>query len=139
LRITCYFIYLLGILFEVINLIEHQSLNQEELMKAHVIAELSIVPIGTMTTGLSQYVAACIEILRTKTELQYQITSMGTIIEGPLDSVLEVAGLMHEIPFTRGAFRVLTTIRIDDRRDKVSTMSGKVKSVLNSLTKPGDK
>jgi uncharacterized protein (TIGR00106 family) len=108
-------------------------------MKGHVVAELSIIPIGTLTTGLSQHVAACIEVLRTKTELQYQLTSMGTIIEGPLDRVIEVARLMHEIPFARGALRVLTTIKIDDRRDKVSTISGKVGSVLNALPKPGDK
>jgi uncharacterized protein (TIGR00106 family) len=108
-------------------------------MKGHVVAELSIIPIGTLTTGLSQYVAACIEVLRTKTELQYQLTSMGTIIEGPLDRVIEVARLMHDIPFARGALRVLTTIKIDDRRDKVSTISGKVGSVLNALPKPGDK
>jgi uncharacterized protein (TIGR00106 family) len=108
-------------------------------MKGYVVAELSIVPIGTLTTGLSQYVAACLEVLRTKTELHYQLTSMGTIIEGPMDKVLEVAGLMHEIPFTRGALRVLTTIRIDDRRDKVSTIAGKVESVLNSLKQPSDK
>jgi uncharacterized protein YqgV (UPF0045/DUF77 family) len=40
---------------------------------------------------------------------------------------------MHEVPFGEGAQRVSTLIRIDDRRDKVSTMAGKVKAVTDKL------
>jgi uncharacterized protein YqgV (UPF0045/DUF77 family) len=36
---------------------------------------------------------------------------------------------MHEVPFTHGAGRVYTTIKIDDRRDKKATMEGKIRSV----------
>ena len=61
---------------------------------------------------------------------KYAIMGMGTVMEGPLDKVLEVARLLHEVPFNKGAFRVMTTLKIDDRRDKVSTMAGKVDSVL---------
>jgi Domain of unknown function DUF77. len=36
---------------------------------------------------------------------------------------------MHEVPFTMGVNRVLTSIIIDDRRDKLITMESKVKAV----------
>jgi uncharacterized protein (TIGR00106 family) len=99
-------------------------------MKGQVVAEVSIIPIGTGDTGISHYVAACLEILEDRKDLSYRLTPMGTVIEGPLDKVLEVTHKMHEVPFSKGAFRVVTTMKIDDRRDKPSTMAGKVESVL---------
>lgn len=99
-------------------------------MKDRIVAEVSIVPVGTGDTGLSPYIAACLEVLEGRKDLSYRLTPMGTIIEGPLDKVLEVTHKMHEIPFSKGVLRVVTTIKIDDRRDKASTMAGKVESVL---------
>ena len=103
----------------------------------NVIAEISIVPIGTGSTGLSKYVADCINILGKKKELKYQLTPMGTIIEGPLEKVLETVKLMHEAPFYDGVLRVVTTIKIDDRRDKKASMESKVASVRGKLTGQG--
>jgi uncharacterized protein YqgV (UPF0045/DUF77 family) len=40
---------------------------------------------------------------------------------------------MHEVPFKKGAPRVLTTLRIDDRRDKKGTIEGKKKAVQSKL------
>jgi uncharacterized protein YqgV (UPF0045/DUF77 family) len=40
---------------------------------------------------------------------------------------------MHEAPFTKGAKRVLTTIRIDERRDKEVRIAGKKEAVLRRL------
>ena len=94
-----------------------------------VIVELSIVPLGTASTSLSHYVSACLEGLKEAKDVSYQLTAMGTIIQGPLERVLELALRMHEVPFTMGAKRVSTTIRIDDRRDKPATIESKVKAV----------
>ena len=99
-------------------------------MKGQVVAELSIVPIGTGEAGVSHYVAACLEILEGREDLSYRLTPMGTVIEGSLDKVLEVTRQMHEVPFNKGAYRVVTTLKIDERRDKLSTMAGKVEAVL---------
>ena len=99
-------------------------------MKGQVVAEISVVPIGTGSTGLSQYIAACIDILDNRKDLSYQLAPMGTIIEGPVDKVFEAARQMHEIPFDKGVLRVVTTLKIDERRDELLTMSGKVESVL---------
>ena len=99
-------------------------------MEGQVVAEVSIVPIGTGSAGLSHYVAACLEILEVRKDISYQLTPMGTVIEGTLDKILEVTRAMHEVPFSKGAVRVVTTLKIDDRRDKTSAMATKVQSVL---------
>jgi uncharacterized protein YqgV (UPF0045/DUF77 family) len=44
--------------------------------------------------------------------------------------VLEVIHKMHDVPFDKGASRVVTFLKIDDRRDKSSTMAGKIESVM---------
>lgn len=97
------------------------------------IVNLSITPIGTATPSISSYVAACHEVLRRYPALKWQLTPMGTIIEGELAHILEVVTEMHEVPFTKGALRVSTLLKIDDRRDKEATMVGKVQAVEAKL------
>jgi uncharacterized protein (TIGR00106 family) len=104
---------------------------KEAVMKGQVVAQVSIIPIGTGETGMSRYVAACLEVLEGKKDVAYRLTPMGTAIEGPLDKVFEVIRKMHEVPFSKGVSRVVTNISIDDRRDKPTTMAGKIDSVLN--------
>ncbi len=99
-------------------------------MEGHVVAEISVVPIGTSEAGISHYIAACLGVLKARKDLSFELTSMGTIIEGPMETVLEVARQMHETPFSKGVMRVVTTLKIDERRDKMLTMTGKVESVL---------
>jgi uncharacterized protein (TIGR00106 family) len=100
------------------------------MLKGHIVAEISVVPLGTGNTSLSHYVAGCMEVLEGGEDISYQLTPMGTVIEGSLDKVLEIVRLLHEVPFRKGASRVITTLKIDDRRDKISTMAGKMNSVL---------
>ena len=97
------------------------------------VVEVSIVPVGTASPSLSAYVADCVKILENAGEVSYQLNSMGTVIEGDLDRVLALIRQMHEHPFVNGAQRVVTTVRIDDRRDKTLTMSGKVAAVEKRL------
>ena len=101
-------------------------------MKETVIAEIHIIPVGTATTSLSRYIAACIDTLKQAQDISYQLTAMGTIIQGPLELVLGLAQKMHEVPFAMGAKRVVTTISIDDRRDKSATIDSKVKAVTQA-------
>ncbi len=102
-------------------------------MKESVVAEISVIPLGAGDTGLSNYVAACLAILENQKDLSYQLTPMSTIMEGPLDKVLEVTRQMHEVPFNKGASRVLTSLKIDQHRDRTLTMAGKVESVQKLL------
>jgi uncharacterized protein (TIGR00106 family) len=94
-----------------------------------VVAEITVVPLGTGSPGVSEYVAACMGVLEKNKKISYRLTPMGTILEGPLDEVLSVTREMHEVPFKKGALRVSTTLKIDDRRDKALSMEGKLKSV----------
>ncbi|MGA2368540.1 MAG: MTH1187 family thiamine-binding protein [Dehalococcoidia bacterium] len=96
-----------------------------------VVAEISVVPIGTGSAGVSEFVAACIDVLEKRKKISYRLTPMGTILQGPLSEILEATREMHNVPFLKGALRVVTTLKIDDRSDKRLTMEGKIKSVIN--------
>jgi len=97
------------------------------------VVEVSITPLGTADPGVSRYVAGCLKIVR-QSGINYQLTPMGTILEGDLDLILRVIRQMQESVFAAGAVRVSTLIKIDDRRDKPShSMAGKVRSVEEKL------
>jgi uncharacterized protein (TIGR00106 family) len=100
------------------------------------IAELTIVPIGTGSTSLSRYVAGIQRELEKQTGIQYEMTPMSTIIEGPLERIFEVIRVLHEIPFHYGAERISTLVKIDDRRDKDGSIAQKMKSVADKLEQP---
>jgi uncharacterized protein (TIGR00106 family) len=97
------------------------------------IVQVSIVPIGTSSSSVSKYVARALSVLENEKDVAYKLTPMGTIIEGNLDKVLSIVSQMHESVFDKEVRRVLTTITIDDRRDKPSTMESKLNSVQNKL------
>ena len=100
-------------------------------MNQQVVAEIAIVPVGTSSPSLSSYIAACLEAVKEAQDVYYRLTATGTIVEGTLERVLEVAKRMHKVPFEMGVQRVVTTIKIDDRRDKPATIESKVQAVLN--------
>ncbi len=95
--------------------------------------KVSIIPLGTGIPSVSKYVAQAVEVLQGEKDIKYELTAMGTIIEGDLDRLLTLARKMHEAVFDAGLMRVVTTIEIDDRRDKTSSMSSKIESVKREL------
>ena len=98
------------------------------------IVEVATFPLGTQTPSVSIYVAAVQRILEEAPEkIQYQLTPMGTVIEGDLTEILAVIQRMHNQSFAEGAERVYTTIHIDERRDKPASMAQKMKSVEEKL------
>jgi uncharacterized protein (TIGR00106 family) len=94
--------------------------------------EITIVPLGA-GTSLSKYVARAVWALESVPEIDYELTSMGTIVQGRMDRLLEVAQKMHQAVIDAGAQRVETTIRIDDRQDKPVTLSDKMASLQQAL------
>jgi uncharacterized protein (TIGR00106 family) len=99
------------------------------------IADITIIPIGTETPSVSTYVAEIQRVLqRNQDKVSYQLTPMSTLIEGELSDIFDVIQQLHEVPFSKGLMRVATNIRIDDRRDKQSTMAGKLKAVEAQLS-----
>jgi uncharacterized protein (TIGR00106 family) len=98
------------------------------------IADITIIPVGTESPSVSSYVAKIHQVLKKHEDrVKYQLTPMNTLIEGELPVLFEIIQELHEVPFEKGAKRVATNIRIDDRRDKVSTMEGKLKAVQAKL------
>ena len=97
-----------------------------------IIASLTVTPVGTETPSLSRYVAECARVLD-EAGLKHTLTPMGSVLEGPLEEILEVVAKVHEIPFTQGVMRVSTRLTIDDRRDKDNTAQGKMDAVKMRL------
>ncbi len=97
------------------------------------IAEVSVVPLGTKSASVSRYVAQAVKVLQQEKDIKYELTGMGTIIEGDLDKILTVVKKMHEATFGEGVARVVTTVKIDDRRDKASSTASKLESLARGL------
>ena len=98
-----------------------------------VVAEVSIIPLGTKTPSLSRHLARAVRALQQEKNIKYELTAMGTIIEGDLEEILRVVKNMHQSAFGGEVVRVLTTIKIDERRDKTLSMRGKMESLLKEL------
>jgi len=96
------------------------------------IMEISVFPTGKQGASLGDTV---VEVLKIAEEhgVNYELSAMGTTLEGDLDTLFQVAREMHEVCFSLGYPRVLTTIRLDDRRDKELSMRYKVESVKTKL------
>ena len=95
--------------------------------------EVSIVPVGTDSPSVSQYVALALKVLQAEKDLKYELTAMGTILEGDLGRLLTVVRKMHQSVLDTGVKRVVTTVKIDERRDKASSITGKIASVKEKL------
>lgn len=96
------------------------------------IMEISVSPRGGDGVGLSQYIAKAITILK-ESGLAYETHSMGTNIEGDISELLAIAAKMHQAVYSNEIKRVVTSIKIDERRDKKVKLGDKVKSVQSKL------
>jgi len=96
------------------------------------IAFITVVPLGTGSTSLSDAVAGVQRALRA-TGIKHELTPMGTVLEGGLDQIFEAIRAMHEAGFDAGSGRVSTSITIDDRRDKPTSAAHKVDVVKKKV------
>jgi uncharacterized protein (TIGR00106 family) len=97
------------------------------------IIDISIVPVGTAGPSVREFVVGAVRILKNEPDIKYELTAMNTIIEGDLEHLLALVKRMHDSAFKSGIQRVVTTLRIDERRDKPLTMAGKVEVVKKRL------
>ncbi|MGM0844260.1 MAG: MTH1187 family thiamine-binding protein [Bacillota bacterium] len=100
------------------------------------IVDVTVIPIGTESASVSDYVVQLQKILQKHEEegtISFKLTPMSTLIEGDLGDLLKVVQEIHESPFSQGIQRVATNIRIDDRRDKKRKMEDKLASVESKL------
>jgi uncharacterized protein (TIGR00106 family) len=77
-----------------------------------VVAEFSVTP---MVEGeLRPFVDAAVEEVK-KSGLKYEVDALGTTVEGEIDQVLDTVKRAHHAVREKGAHRVVTEIRIDDK------------------------
>ncbi len=97
-----------------------------------VIVQFSTSPVGE-GVGVSGFVAEALKEVKSS-GLRFQLTPMSTILEADsVEEALDVVLRAHEAVFKAGAKRVVTDIKIDDRRDKPRRMEDKVEEVLRQL------
>lgn len=97
-----------------------------------MIAEFSVVPLGK-GESVSQFVAECLQIVD-ESGLDYRINPMGTVIEGDYDEVMTVIRKCH-FRVMELSSRVITTVKIDDRKGKKGMLKSKIESVESKLGK----
>jgi uncharacterized protein (TIGR00106 family) len=95
-----------------------------------MLAMFSIIPMGT-GESLSGEVAKVINLVD-RSGLKYQVTAMGTLVEGNWDEVLSLIKRCHETA-RKGSDRVYTRISIDDREGVKDQITGKVASVEKKI------
>ncbi len=93
-----------------------------------IIAQLSIAPLGK-GTSVSNYVKIVIETLK-KEHIKFQTNAMATVIETKdIETLFLAVQKAHLAVVAAGAERIITELKIDDRRDKDVTMESKLKSL----------
>lgn len=97
------------------------------------IMEISVVPLGLGSPSVGDYVADILKFLQAE-GIPHTLTDMGTVVEGEPEQLFEWARQLHELPFKKGVWRVVTHISIDDRRDKVVHLQDKIKAITKRLT-----
>jgi uncharacterized protein (TIGR00106 family) len=97
-----------------------------------MLAEFSIIPIGK-GTSISNEVAEVLDIVDCS-GVPYKINPMGTVVEGSWGDVLELIKKCHDT-VAKKSDRVVTSIKIDDRKNSTDRISGKVESVELKLNK----
>jgi uncharacterized protein (TIGR00106 family) len=95
-----------------------------------VLLEMSITPLGK-GESVSQYVAECLELVE-QSGLDYELHSMGTIVEGELAAVLDLLRRCVE-QTAQHSDRVTCAVKLDFRRGKSGRLKSKVTSVEQKL------
>ena len=97
-----------------------------------IIVELSIVPLG-VGVSVSKFLAPAIKELKRR-GVKYETTPMCTVFEADtIEEAFTVIKAAHEAVFGENVQRVVTTVKIDDRRDVKRGMKEKVESLKKEI------
>jgi len=96
-----------------------------------MLAEVSLAPVGE-GPSVSKFVARAIEIIE-QSGLEYEFHAMGTNLQGDFEQIMTVVKRCSDAMHAMGAQRVIIRMYIDDRRDKPSTLKGKIEAVKERL------
>ena len=96
-----------------------------------MIAQLSVYPLGE-GTSVSRFVKKGVALIE-KSGYKYEVGGMATTVETPgLDELFELVKQIHSANVLEGAQRIIIDLKVDDRRDKESTIKSKRDSVTGS-------
>jgi uncharacterized protein (TIGR00106 family) len=95
-----------------------------------VLLEFSMSPFDK-GDSLSQYVARSLDIID-KSGLPYQLTPMGTIVEGEWDEVMALVTACYR-RMSQDCNRISTSMKIDYRAGKSGRLKSKIQSIESKL------
>ena len=95
-----------------------------------VLLEFSMSPFDK-GASLSEYVARSLDIVD-KSGLPYQLTPMGTIVEGEWDEVMALVTACFKT-MSQDCERISTSIKIDYRAGKSGRLKSKVQAIESKL------
>jgi len=109
-------------------------------------AEISVIPINSSKrdnentnsdSGMSKYIAKAFDAIRKIEGINVVLTSMGTHIETTdFEKILKAIDATHNSLRREGnVTRIISIIRIDERRDKSATFDDRIRSVQKKLQK----
>ena len=86
--------------------------------------------------GIREYVAIALDVLD-EMGVRYQLTPMATNMEGDVETICRALALIHRRCHERGAARVGSLLKIDDRVDVPQTLESKVQHVQEIRKRSG--
>jgi uncharacterized protein (TIGR00106 family) len=93
-----------------------------------IISQLSIAPLGN-SSSVSKYVKKIVDLIN-KSDVKSETNAMATVIETEdLDTLFDLVKEAHMTMVNSGAKRIITELKIDDRRDKNTTIDSKLKAI----------
>lgn len=99
-----------------------------------VTAEISLYPVGTDSPSLSFYIAKSIESIQDISQITYQVTPMGTVLESDsMEKIFEATKVMSETIHRLGVKRLEIILKIDSRTDKKQSAQDKMDSLNKHL------
>lgn len=104
-----------------------------------VLLEFSMTPLDK-GESVSKYVSRSLDVID-KSGISYQLTPMGTILEGEWDEVMGVVKACYEV-MNQDCVRISSTIRIDARQkgsNRLKSKIAKVESLVGRELETGNK
>ena len=95
-----------------------------------VLLEFSMSPFDK-GASVSEYVARSLDIID-KSGLPYQLTPMGTIVEGEWDDVMALVAACHKT-MSQDCERISTSMKIDYRAGRSGRLKSKVQAIESKL------
>lgn len=93
-----------------------------------IISQLTIVPL-VENVSISKYVKIVIEVIK-KHNVKSETNAMATVIETEdLETLFNIVKEAHMSMINLGVQRVVTELKIDDRRDKNATINTKLNAI----------